>query len=77
VSAILSAGKVHHTIDAGEGGTSTAVSVRVELLLGQNVAARLEESNGLLLDDAGCRIQLDAWGRSVDKERVCVRGNKK
>jgi len=44
--AILNAGEVHHTIDAGESSTSTTASMLVELLLGQNVAARLEEPNG-------------------------------
>jgi hypothetical protein len=39
--AVLCTGKVHHAIDAGEGGTPAAVSMLVELLLGQDVAARL------------------------------------
>jgi len=39
--AVFGARKVYHAIDARESGTPTAVSMRVELLLGQNVAAAL------------------------------------
>lgn len=41
VCSVLSPGKMHHAINAGEGGISAVVSVMIELLLGQDVAARL------------------------------------
>lgn len=39
--AILSPREMDHAIDAGEGGSSAAVSVWVEFLLGEDVAAGL------------------------------------
>ena len=39
--AIFSARKVDHTINAGKRRSATAISVRVELLLGQNVTTVL------------------------------------
>src|SRR5690606_9489663 len=50
--AVFSAGEVHHAIDAGKGSTATAVSMRVKLLLGQDVAARLREVQRHESDDA-------------------------
>jgi hypothetical protein len=43
VSTVFKARKVYHAIDAGEGGTSAAVSVRIKLLFGKNVTTTLEE----------------------------------
>lgn len=39
MSPIVGAGEVHHAINASESGTSTAIAVRVELLLGQDITA--------------------------------------
>lgn len=41
MSPVFSAPEMHHTIDAGEGCASTLVAVRIKLLLGKDVAARL------------------------------------
>lgn len=38
---IIRALEVDHTINAGEGCAATLVAMRIELLLGQNIAARL------------------------------------
>lgn len=40
---VLNAGEIHHTINAGEGSAATTIAVRVEFLLGENVAAVLYE----------------------------------
>jgi hypothetical protein len=39
--AVFYAGEGHHAIDAGESGTATTIPMRVKLLFGQDVAARL------------------------------------
>ena len=41
VGAIVGPGEMDHAIDAGEGGSGAAVSVWVEFLLGENIAAGL------------------------------------
>ena len=66
--AVFGARKVYHAIDAGESGTSTAVSVRVELLLGQNVTAALWNRIKYWLDGTEWIIQLGVWERREDKE---------
>ena len=38
---VLDSGEIHHAVDAGKGGAVAAVAMRVELLLGQDVAALL------------------------------------
>lgn len=66
---ILGARKVYHAIDAGESGTSTAASVRVKLLLGQNVTTALWKCSKILV--RGYRNQEHdwvVWGRREDKE---------
>jgi hypothetical protein len=40
---VLNAREIHHTINAGEGSAATTIAVRVEFLLGENVAAVLYE----------------------------------
>lgn len=51
--AVLCTGEVHHAIDAGKSGPAAAVSMRVEFLLGQDVAARLYSVAETKLSDAG------------------------
>ena len=48
--AILSSRKMNHAINAGESGSSAAVSVWVEFLLGEDVAAGLWVNNDTRLD---------------------------
>lgn len=38
---VFSAGKVYHAVDAGEGGAAAAVTMRIKLLLSENVPAGL------------------------------------
>jgi hypothetical protein len=38
---VLNAREIHHTVNAGESSAAAAVAVRVEFLLGENVAAVL------------------------------------
>jgi hypothetical protein len=40
---VFSSVEMYHAINAGESGTTTTVAMRVELLLGQDVATRLCE----------------------------------
>jgi hypothetical protein len=58
VGAIFEAGKVHHAIDASKGGTSAAVSMRVKLLLGENVTATLtlEGNHGFCVARECCAV---------------------
>lgn len=42
MGAIVGSGEVYHTVDTGKGCATTAATVRVELLFGQNIAAILE-----------------------------------
>lgn len=45
MGSILEAGEVDHAINAGKGSASTTVSMRIEFLLGEDVATvlRMEE----------------------------------
>lgn len=45
MGSVLSAGEMCHAINASEGGSVASVSVRVELLLGEDVTALLEEGD--------------------------------
>ena len=42
MSSVFGPGEMDHAIDASKGRSSTAVSMWVEFLLGQNIAAALE-----------------------------------
>lgn len=39
---IVSSVKVHHAVDAGEGGAATLVAMGIKLLLGEDITASLE-----------------------------------
>jgi hypothetical protein len=60
--AVFGTGKVHHAINASEGSPSTTISMGVELLLGQDVAARLDETDRTQLDVAECKTPLAIGG---------------
>ena len=59
--AILSARKVDHTINAGERGSSAAISMRVELLLGQDVAAVLRIVQQSIRGDLKREAEASYW----------------
>jgi hypothetical protein len=70
MGAVLCAREVYHAVDAGKGGTATAVSMRVELLLGQDVAAGLFNDAETVV--RCCRINntIGLWEWLRDKVRV-------
>ena len=61
VRSVFGAGKMNHAIDAGKGGASAAVAMRVELLLGENVTARLMEPARQQV--RGCGNSESNWAR--------------
>lgn len=56
---ILRAPKMGHAINAGEGGTTTAIAMGIEFLLGEDIATVLQPSRSCQFRDS--RSRRGAW----------------
>ena len=67
VGSIIRALEMHHTVNARKGSASTLAAMRIQLLLGQNISARLTTR---LISISLFLRRLSFWTLSVDSLRT-------